>query len=96
MHHAEYCDLLEVEIARFVEFAGTAPPATRVPTCPDWDVAELLRHVGSLHRWSAYHVEHHAPARVSPSELELDLPDDVRDNYLYGNAQRFFFDRLAS
>lgn len=24
----------------------------------------------------------------------LDLPPDVMDNYLYGNAQRFFFDRL--
>jgi hypothetical protein len=25
---------------------------------------------------------------------KLDLPAEVRDNYLYGNAQRFFFDRL--
>jgi uncharacterized protein len=26
---------------------------------------------------------------------KLDLSDEVMDNYLYGNAQRFFFDRLA-
>lgn len=26
---------------------------------------------------------------------QLDLPAEVLDNYLYGNAQRFFFDRLA-
>jgi predicted TIM-barrel fold metal-dependent hydrolase len=26
----------------------------------------------------------------------LDLPEEVMDNYLYGNAQRFFFDRLVS
>ena len=25
----------------------------------------------------------------------LDLPPEVLDNYLYGNAQRFYFDRLA-
>jgi uncharacterized protein (TIGR03083 family) len=22
-----------------------------VPTCPDWDVAELIRHLGGVHRW---------------------------------------------
>lgn len=26
---------------------------------------------------------------------KLDLPAEVLDNYLYGNSQRFFFDRLA-
>jgi predicted TIM-barrel fold metal-dependent hydrolase len=26
----------------------------------------------------------------------LDLPDDVRDGWLYGNADAFFFDRLRS
>ncbi|WP_216899541.1 amidohydrolase family protein [Nocardia alni] len=29
--------------------------------------------------------------RVVPEALALDLPDDVRDNYLYGNAEEFFF-----
>jgi len=33
--------------------------------------------------------------RTVTEALELDLPDEVLDNYLYGNAQRFFFDRLA-
>ena len=27
--------------------------------------------------------------------MKLDLPPEVLDNYLYGNAQSFFFDRLA-
>jgi predicted TIM-barrel fold metal-dependent hydrolase len=30
--------------------------------------------------------------RVVPEVLALDLPDDVRENYLYNNAQRFFFE----
>ncbi|UGQ12533.1 amidohydrolase family protein [Yinghuangia sp. ASG 101] len=34
--------------------------------------------------------------RTIGEAMRLDLPDDVRDNYLYGNAQRFFFDRLES
>ncbi|MFF0727344.1 maleylpyruvate isomerase N-terminal domain-containing protein [Streptomyces sp. NPDC004134] len=27
--------------------------ATRVPTCPDWDLGELAVHVGGAHRWAA-------------------------------------------
>lgn len=32
--------------------------------------------------------------RTIGEALELDLPDDVMDNYLYADAQRCFFDRL--
>jgi uncharacterized protein len=32
--------------------------------------------------------------RTIGEAMKLDLPDGVRDNYLYGNAQRFFFDRM--
>ena len=34
--------------------------------------------------------------RTIGEAMALDLPGQVRDNYLYGNAQRFFFDRLSS
>jgi len=33
--------------------------------------------------------------RTTGEARQLDLPPDVLDNYLYGNAQRFFFERLA-
>ena len=33
--------------------------------------------------------------RTTGEARALDLPAEVMDNYLYGNAQRFFFDRLA-
>ncbi len=32
--------------------------------------------------------------RTVTEALALDLPEPVLDNYLYANAQRFFFDRL--
>jgi predicted TIM-barrel fold metal-dependent hydrolase len=35
-------------------------------------------------------------SRTIGEAMNLDLPDDVRDDYLYRNAQRFFFDRLGS
>lgn len=34
--------------------------------------------------------------RTIGEAMQLDLPPEVRDEYLYGNAQRFFFDRLAA
>lgn len=34
--------------------------------------------------------------RTIGEAMALDLPDQVRDDYLYGNAQRFFFGRLAA
>ncbi|GAA1779461.1 maleylpyruvate isomerase family mycothiol-dependent enzyme [Streptomonospora arabica] len=33
--------------------AERAGPAARVPTCPDWTVAELVAHQGMVHRWAA-------------------------------------------
>ena len=34
--------------------------------------------------------------RTTTEARRLDLPEEVLDNYLYGNAQRFFFDRLEA
>ncbi len=34
--------------------------------------------------------------RTVTEASKLDLPAELLDNYLYGNAQRFFFDRLAA
>ncbi|WP_037676664.1 maleylpyruvate isomerase family mycothiol-dependent enzyme [Streptomyces griseus] len=28
-----------------------ADPAARVPTCPEWNLRHLLRHIGGVHRW---------------------------------------------
>jgi uncharacterized protein (TIGR03083 family) len=46
----------------------------RVPSCPEWNVAKLLKHTGSAHRWSAGVVRTHEP--LSPKTLDLGLPDD--------------------
>jgi predicted TIM-barrel fold metal-dependent hydrolase len=34
--------------------------------------------------------------RTVTEAKQLDLPDEVLDNYFYANAQRFFFDRLTA
>ena len=44
-----------------------------VPTCPDWQVRDLVGHLGQVHRWAANFV---ATGRTDPgAELE-EVPDD--------------------
>ena len=50
---------IDVHIARLaaegellIRAAETAGPDARVPTCPGWQVRDLLRHIGGVHRWA--------------------------------------------
>lgn len=46
----DYLDHLEEDAARLITAARTEPDSN-VPSCPDWDLAELVRHIGGAHRW---------------------------------------------
>ncbi|CAL9325664.1 maleylpyruvate isomerase family mycothiol-dependent enzyme [Streptomyces olindensis] len=56
METAELLQALETEgrlLAAAAEEAGTD---AKVPTCPGWQVRDLLRHTGAVHRWAASYV----------------------------------------
>jgi uncharacterized protein (TIGR03083 family) len=53
MDVAQHCAHLEREGEAFAALVAGADLGTTVVTCPDWDLAELFRHVGGLYRWSA-------------------------------------------
>ncbi len=76
MDQAGFCDLLELEAARFVQTVEGADPAAPVPSCPGWTVADLVSHLGGVHRWAAHHVATLAPRRISSSQLDLGRPED--------------------
>ncbi len=59
------------ETRSFGELIRGADPSTPVPTCPDWTLKQLFRHVGRGNRWAAQII---ADRRTEP----LD-PRDVRD-----------------
>ncbi|GHJ50466.1 hypothetical protein Cs7R123_78080 [Catellatospora sp. TT07R-123] len=40
---------LESDYERLLEVSGLAPAGAQVPTCPDWSVADLDRHVGMVY-----------------------------------------------
>ncbi|WP_327358485.1 maleylpyruvate isomerase family mycothiol-dependent enzyme [Streptomyces sp. NBC_01304] len=53
------------------DFAEAAGPDAPVPTCPDWQVHDLVRHTGAVHLWATAFV---AEGHKSPRPLE-DGPD---------------------
>ena len=48
----EYQAILERDSTRFVALLRTADLSASVPACPGWDVADLARHLGGVHRWA--------------------------------------------
>ena len=71
-----YCEALEREIARFAGRVRDADLATPVPTCPDWDLADLLEHTGIVQRWAAEMVRRRSPERLDRKTLDVPVPDD--------------------
>ena len=77
MQHNEHVAALVIEIDSFVAALRDADLATPVPSCPGWDLAELTRHQGRVHRWAEWHVRHLAQERRSSDDLEITVPDDT-------------------
>jgi uncharacterized protein (TIGR03083 family) len=48
----EHCAGIESAVLRMARWSEEAGPDTPVPTCPGWDVRDLLAHQGMVHRWA--------------------------------------------
>jgi uncharacterized protein (TIGR03083 family) len=72
MDHLEHCAALEVEIDRFADLVAVASPEIPVPGCPDWSLADLALHLGTIHRWAEHLVRVAAPAYQSADSMNLD------------------------
>lgn len=68
-----FVDALRSDSAALAAAARLGTEA-KVPSCPEWTVAELVAHVGRLHRWVADMVRTHASERV-PRGSGDPLPD---------------------
>ncbi|WP_329303503.1 maleylpyruvate isomerase family mycothiol-dependent enzyme [Streptomyces sp. NBC_00659] len=66
---------ITAETARFVAALKNADPATEVPSCPGWTLADLVRHTGSVQRWfsALLHARVQEPPRSR--DVDLRLPD---------------------
>lgn len=73
METAELIKSLVREGQLLAAAAAGAGPAATVPTCPGWQVRDLLRHVGVVHRWAtAFITEGYTRFHPADDQPELD------------------------
>ena len=79
MEIAVHIEALRHEGELMAAATEAAVPDAPVPTCPDWCVRDLVRHMGGVHRWATGYV---AEARTEVWDVDLDdvvgtWPDDA-------------------
>lgn len=72
----DYLAEIRREGDRFYDLAATADPSRRVPSCPDWDVTELVYHLGEVHWFWGTIVELRA---TDPDQAEAGKPERPAD-----------------
>ncbi|MGV0643615.1 maleylpyruvate isomerase family mycothiol-dependent enzyme [Mycolicibacterium sp. XJ2546] len=79
----------------------SADPSTPVPTCPEWTLKQLFRHVGRGSRWAAQIIAQRRMTPVDPREVRDGKPPDDPDgaiDWLNGGPRAVFaaVDRVGS
>ncbi|MCK1818687.1 maleylpyruvate isomerase family mycothiol-dependent enzyme [Streptomyces sp. XM83C] len=95
METAEHLEILDREGRSLAAAAEAAGTDAKVPTCPGWQVRDLLRHTGAVHRWAtAYVAERHTSARpIGEGPAELDGAELVA---WYRESHRLLVETLAA
>jgi len=87
MEPAEYLDTIRSNATALVDAATASGLDAAVPSCPDWTVADLLAHVGRVHRWAA------GNSTRSPEDgfwmgEEIEIPEpDARSGWVRDGAR---------
>jgi len=63
----------------FGKLIRSADPSTPVPTCPDWTLKQLFRHVGRGNRWAAQIIADHRVHPLDPRDVRGGKPPDDPD-----------------
>ncbi|MFG3015006.1 maleylpyruvate isomerase family mycothiol-dependent enzyme [Streptomyces cinerochromogenes] len=94
METAEFLEILDREGRLLAAAAGAAGTDAKVPTCPEWQVRDLVRHTGAVHRWAAALVaDGHTTPRPLDDPPELDGAELVD---WYRDGHRLLVDTLAA
>jgi uncharacterized protein (TIGR03083 family) len=67
-------DQLRADIARITTLIAEGAPDAPVPSCPRWTFADLVGHLGGVHRWAAAIVTRLPRERMELTEQELAKP----------------------
>jgi uncharacterized protein (TIGR03083 family) len=79
-----YIDCLRAEGELLAGAAERAGPGAAVPACPGWQVRDLLKHLGYVHRWAAGYVGQQRPGRAGRASEEEILREGPGDEELIG------------
>ena len=71
---------LIAENAAFAELLRGADLSQPVPTCPEWTLQQLMRHVGRGDRWCAQIVAEQSMDYIDPRTVAGGKPPEGRDN----------------
>ena len=63
----------------FGELIRAGDPSTPIPTCPDWTLKQLFRHVGRGNRWAAQIIHDRRMDALDPREVHDGKPPDDPD-----------------
>ena len=75
----DYRAALIDETGAFGELIRNADQDTPIPTCPDWTIKQLFRHVGRGNRWAAQIVADRRGEALDPREVRDGRPPDDPD-----------------
>lgn len=67
--HERYCDEILSQTGLLGELVESADLTRRVPTCPDWNLRELVAHVGGAHRWAGEIVRSRAAGELADDQV---------------------------
>lgn len=82
---AEHFVALRTAGERLAALAVEQDLVTAVPTCPGWDVADLVAHQSMVHRWATAHVSGGDPKAI-PDEAATRAERDLLGYYRAGLA----------
>lgn len=77
MQIAEHIQIVDAEGQLLAAAAEEAGVDAKVSTCPGWQVRDLLRHQGAVHRWATSYVAQGQlkPHGIDEHDTELDGAD---------------------
>jgi len=70
----QYLDAIRDNATVLVDAAETAGLDAAVPSCPEWAVADLLAHIGRVHRWAAANAARPPDAEFPGWSKEVPTP----------------------
>jgi uncharacterized protein (TIGR03083 family) len=89
----DHLEAIRRDSDRFYAAAESADANARVPSCPDWNIADLVWHLGRVHWFWASVIEQRVTNPESVDKARPERPSDHRALIEFGRAQA---DRMLS